>query len=60
MLHEPLVGRAAASPGVQSSTSFGRGQVVFPDGTSRATVERDPTPRYVLRGEAAYLVDVGG
>ncbi|MFQ6163456.1 aspartate aminotransferase family protein [Sinorhizobium meliloti] len=60
MLHE-VPGRAgAASPGAQSASLFARGQAVFPDGTTRATVERDPTPRYVLKGEGAFLVDVDG
>jgi glutamate-1-semialdehyde 2,1-aminomutase len=33
---------------------------VFPDGVSRVTIERDPIPRYVARGEGAYLIDVDG
>lgn len=60
MLHEILGLADGASPGPQSSTLFARGQAVFPDGTTRATVERDPTPRYVLKGEGAYLIDVDG
>ncbi|MER8887821.1 aminotransferase class III-fold pyridoxal phosphate-dependent enzyme, partial [Mesorhizobium sp. M0816] len=55
MLHE-----IPAPPDAQSTRLFARGHTVFPDGTTRATVERDPTPRYVLRGEGAYLVDVDG
>ncbi|MBP1884741.1 aspartate aminotransferase family protein [Sinorhizobium mexicanum] len=39
---------------------FHRAKAVFPDGTTRATVERDPLPIYVERGEGAYLVDVDG
>lgn len=58
MLHDIPAAPSAASPGAQSTTLFARGRVVFPDGTTRATVERDPTRRDVLRGEGAYLVDV--
>lgn len=39
---------------------FSRAKSVFPDGTTRVTVERDPFPVYVQRGEGAYLVDVDG
>ncbi|MER8824833.1 hypothetical protein NKH70_35110, partial [Mesorhizobium sp. M0991] len=47
-------------PDEQSARLFARARAVFPDGTTRATVERDPIPRYVLKGEGAYLVDVDG
>ncbi|MDX8450586.1 aspartate aminotransferase family protein [Mesorhizobium captivum] len=60
MLHEIPAAPSAASPGAKSNTLFARARVVFPDGTTRATVERDPTPQYVLRGEGAYLIDVDG
>lgn len=60
MLHEVPGHAGTASPGAQSASLFARGQAVFPDGTTRATVERDPMPRYVSRGEGAYLVDVDG
>lgn len=40
--------------------AFARATSVFPDGTTRATIERDPVPRYVDRGEGAYLIDVDG
>ncbi|ACP22514.1 AtrB glutamate-1-semialdehyde 2,1-aminomutase (plasmid) [Sinorhizobium fredii NGR234] len=39
---------------------FSRAKAVFPDGTTRATVEKDPVPVYVQRGEGAYLVDADG
>ncbi len=39
---------------------FNRAKAVFPDGTTRVTVERDPFPTYARRGEGAYLVDVDG
>jgi glutamate-1-semialdehyde 2,1-aminomutase len=46
--------------GSHSETLFHRARQVFPDGTSRVTIERDPQPRYVARGEGAYLIDVDG
>ncbi|WP_085024762.1 aspartate aminotransferase family protein [Ensifer aridi] len=51
---------SVALPGFESNRLFLRSRQVFPDGTTRATVERDPTPRYVLRGDGAYLIDVDG
>ncbi|PAQ12470.1 aspartate aminotransferase family protein [Mesorhizobium temperatum] len=60
MLHKNNEPLSAALPNVQSERLFARGHGVFPDGTTRATIERDPTPRYVQRGEGAYLVDVDG
>jgi len=44
----------------QSDQLYQRGLHVFPDGTTRVTVERDPTPRYARSGEGAYLEDVDG
>lgn len=44
----------------RSNESFARAQKVFPDGTSRVTVERDPTPLYIDRGMGSYLFDVDG
>ncbi|MER9204123.1 aspartate aminotransferase family protein, partial [Mesorhizobium sp. M0933] len=44
--------------GPQSNKLFARGRAVFPGGITRATVERDPTPRYILKGDGAYLIDV--
>ncbi len=54
---------AGAEPGSIESRSrqaFSRGRSVFPDGTTRVTVERDPIPRYIDHGEGAYLIDVDG
>ena len=45
---------------LKSRQLFGRGKSVFPDGTTRATVERSNGPRYALRGEGAYIIDVDG
>lgn len=47
-------------PNAKSTILFGRGCTVFPGGTTRATIDCDPTPRYVLKGEGAYMVDVDG
>ncbi|MBZ9739788.1 MULTISPECIES: aspartate aminotransferase family protein [unclassified Mesorhizobium] len=43
-----------------SAELYDRGLAVFPDGTTRITVERDPTPRYIKAGKGAYLEDVDG
>ncbi|RWI16552.1 aspartate aminotransferase family protein [Mesorhizobium sp.] len=51
---------AEFSAGLRSQGLFERARAVFPDGTTRITVDRDPLPRYVSRGEGAYLVDVDG
>jgi glutamate-1-semialdehyde 2,1-aminomutase len=46
--------------GPRSAEAFARAKAVFPDGTARVTVERDPIPRYMHHGEGAYLVDIDG
>jgi len=46
--------------GPKSRDCFARAQFVFPDGTARVTIERDPTPRYIERGMGSYLFDVDG
>lgn len=51
---------AAFPPGPHSRALFERAHAVFPDGTTRVTVERDPFPRYIARAEGAYLTDVDG
>lgn len=48
------------SVGFASAEAFERARRVFIDGTSRATIERDPIPRYIARGEGAHLIDVDG
>lgn len=48
------------SIGRGSREAFERARRVFIDGTTRVTIERDPIPRYVARGEGAYLVDLDG
>src|SRR5258708_38739183 len=49
-----------ASVGQKSAELFDRAQRVFPDGTTRVTIERDPVPRYLSHGRGAYLLDVDG
>jgi glutamate-1-semialdehyde 2,1-aminomutase len=46
--------------GARSAASFARARNVFPDGTARVTIERDPTPRYVQRGVGSHLIDSDG
>ncbi len=53
-----LVGMARVEQ--RSKHSFARARLVFPDGTSRVTIERDPIPLYVERGMGSYLFDVDG
>ncbi|UPK20624.1 aspartate aminotransferase family protein [Bradyrhizobium sp. 131] len=53
-------GAGFSRAGRLSSESFARAQKVFPDGTSRVTIERDPTPLYIDRGMGSYLFDVDG
>ena len=50
----------AGAVGPRSSDSFSRAQLVFPDGTARVTIERDPIPRYMERGSGSYLIDLDG
>lgn len=46
--------------GQKSKDSFARAGLLFPDGTSRVTIERDPIPFYIERGVGSYLFDVDG
>ncbi|UWU25839.1 aspartate aminotransferase family protein (plasmid) [Rhizobium sp. CB3060] len=55
-----MTAASVALLGPQSNKLFNRSRAVFPGGTTRATVERDPTPRYILKGDGAYLVDADG
>ncbi|WP_172111744.1 MULTISPECIES: aspartate aminotransferase family protein [Bradyrhizobium] len=49
-----------AQVGPRSKEAFRRASCVFPDGTTRATIERDPLPRYVSHGSGAYVFDADG
>ncbi|WP_050382185.1 aspartate aminotransferase family protein [Bradyrhizobium pachyrhizi] len=46
--------------GQRSKDSFARARLVFPDGTSRVTIERDPFPFYIERGIGSHLFDIDG
>jgi glutamate-1-semialdehyde 2,1-aminomutase len=46
--------------GPRSRSAFRRAEQVFPGGTTRVTIERDPVPRYVSHGRGAYLYDADG
>jgi glutamate-1-semialdehyde 2,1-aminomutase len=46
--------------GPRSHDAFRRAWQVFPDGTTRVTIERDPVPRYINHGRGAYLFDTDG
>ncbi len=58
--HQSRNGYGAPSIGPRSRAAFTRAHGVFPDGTTRVTVERDPIPRYAATGHGAYLFDVDG
>ncbi len=51
---------AAGTRSSRSEELFRNGLRVFPDGTSRVTVERNPTPIYISHGQGAYLFEVDG
>ena len=53
-------GAVARAIGPRSQDAFRRAREVFPDGTTRVTIERDPIPRYVSHGRGAYLFDADG
>jgi glutamate-1-semialdehyde 2,1-aminomutase len=46
--------------GERSEAAFGTAQGVFPDGVTRATIERDPAPRYAAKAAGAYFTDLDG
>lgn len=65
MTVQPNPSRSVAEPdaalvGPRSRDAFRRAREVFPDGTSRVTIERDPVPRYISHGRGAYLFDADG
>ncbi|MER9426758.1 aspartate aminotransferase family protein [Mesorhizobium sp. M0317] len=51
---------SATAVGGLSEGLFERAVHFLPGGVSRATIERDPIPRYMEYGAGAYLVDVDG
>jgi glutamate-1-semialdehyde 2,1-aminomutase len=58
--HAALAAHASDPIGPRSREAYQAARTVFPDGTSRVTIERDPAPRYIERGEGAYVVDLDG
>ena len=58
----PYIPEQEGSPlvGPRSHDAFCRARQVFPDGTTRVTIERDPVPRYISHGRGAYLFDTDG
>ncbi|NTJ63162.1 aspartate aminotransferase family protein [Agrobacterium rhizogenes] len=44
----------------RSSHLFGRGKRVFPAGLTRSTIEKDPIPIYLAKGEGAHVWDADG
>lgn len=52
----PLSGRVLP----RSRALYERARAVLPDGVTRITVEKDPVPFYIERGEGAFVVDVDG
>jgi len=56
----PAAGQDETLIGPRSREAFRRAREVFPDGTTRVTIERDPIPRYMSYGRGAYLFDADG
>ncbi|MGY4230348.1 glutamate-1-semialdehyde 2,1-aminomutase [Bradyrhizobium sp. USDA 4503] len=46
--------------GQKSKDGFARARLVFPDGTSRVSIERNPVPLYIERGVGSHLIDIDG
>lgn len=44
----------------RSKDVFRRAEAVLPGGTTRVTVQRDPTPIYMAQGSGAWLTDLDG
>lgn len=52
--------RRKSVPRARSAHLFRRARRVFPGGTTRATIEKDPIPVYLASGEGAFVRDVDG
>lgn len=57
MLHKPEGDPTAALPGPQPAQPFARGRALFPNRTTRVTVERDSLHRGLAGGEL-LLIDL--
>lgn len=60
MFHPDLSRTGRGYPRSRSEHFFKRGRRVFPTGITRVTVDHEPSPLYISRGEGAYLLDVDG
>ncbi len=58
MIPSPRINRGDPVERTESSRLYARSLQVLPQGVSRVTIDIDPTPIYIQRGEGAYLVDV--
>jgi glutamate-1-semialdehyde 2,1-aminomutase len=52
--------RAREPSRARSEYFYNRGRRIFPSGITRATIDLNPSPLYIARGEGAYLIDVDG
>lgn len=60
MLHTRDISGDRPLSRARSHHFFNRGRKIFPSGVTRVTVERQPVPLYIARGEGAYVLDVDG
>lgn len=60
MFHPDLSRTGRGYSRSRSEHFFKRGRRVFPTGITRVTVDHEPSPLYIARGEGAYLIDVDG
>ncbi|TCU29454.1 glutamate-1-semialdehyde 2,1-aminomutase [Rhizobium azibense] len=60
MLHTRDVSGDRPLSRARSHHFFNRGRKIFPSGVTRVTVERQPIPLYIARGDGAYVHDVDG
>ncbi|QKK27332.1 aspartate aminotransferase family protein [Rhizobium hidalgonense] len=60
MLHTDVLRHGRGFSRSRSEHFFKRGRRVFPTGITRVTVDHEPSPLYISRGEGAYLIDVDG
>jgi glutamate-1-semialdehyde 2,1-aminomutase len=60
MSTDNVQGRIWPAVRARSAHLFERGKRVFPAGLTRSTVEKDPIPIYLRKGEGAYVWDADG
>ncbi|MFA1625556.1 aspartate aminotransferase family protein [Rhizobium mongolense] len=60
MLHTRDISGDRPLSRARSHHFFNRGRKIFPSGVTRVTVERQPVPLYIARGQGAYVLDVDG